>query len=158
MSRLAGRVALVTGASRGIGLGIAQRFALEGARVTLMDVDEQALAAAVEELKGAGHEVLGFAGDVSDPDDVDRTVNGTVERFGQLDILVNNAGVIRDNLIYKMSVEDWDTVMRVHLRGSFLCTKASQKHMVERGYGRIINLSSTSALGNRGQANYAAAK
>lgn len=158
MSRLAGRVALVTGASRGIGLGIAQRFAREGARVTLMDVDEQALAAAVEELKGAGHEVLGFAGDVSDPDDVDRTVNGTVERFGQLDILVNNAGVIRDNLIYKMSVEDWDTVMRVHLRGSFLCTKASQKHMVERGYGRIINLSSTSALGNRGQANYAAAK
>jgi 3-oxoacyl-[acyl-carrier protein] reductase len=158
MSRLAGRVALVTGASRGIGLGTARRFAQEGARVALMDVDEEALTAGVAELKGAGLDVLGSAGDVSNPDDVGRTVSETVEHFGQLDILINNAGVIRDNLIHKMSVDDWDLVMRVHLRGSFLCAQAAQKHMVERGYGRIVNLSSTSALGNRGQANYAAAK
>lgn len=158
MSRLAGRVAVVTGGSRGIGLATARRFAEEGARVTIMDVNEEALSSANEQLGGAGLDVFAALGDVSKEDDVDRVLDGTVERWGRLDILVNNAGVIRDNLIHKMSVDDWDTVMKVHLRGSFLCSKAAQKHMVPNKYGRIVNLSSTSALGNRGQANYAAAK
>ncbi|MQA91180.1 MAG: SDR family oxidoreductase [Gemmatimonas sp.] len=158
MRRLEGRVALVTGASRGIGLGVAKRFADEGARVTLMDIDEEALEEGVKVLRESNRDVLGVAGDVSNEADVQRCVADTIEQFGQLEILVNNAGVIRDNLIHKMSVDDWQTVMRVHLQGSFLCTQAAQKPMVERGYGRIINLSSTSALGNRGQANYATAK
>ncbi|MEX2584726.1 MAG: SDR family NAD(P)-dependent oxidoreductase [Gemmatimonadota bacterium] len=158
MSRLAGRVAVVTGGSRGIGLATARRFAEEGARVTIMDVDEEALSGAAEQLSGTGLEVFAAVGDVSKEQDVDRVVDGTVERWGRLDILVNNAGVIRDNLIHKMSLDDWDTVMKVHLQGSFLCSRAAQQHMVPNKYGRIVNLSSTSALGNRGQANYAAAK
>src|SRR6266851_9107135 len=82
----------------------------------------------------------------------------TASQFVQLDILVNNAGVTRDNLLFKMSEEDWDTVINVHLKGAFLCSRAAQKYMVQQKYGRIVSLSSTSALGNRGQANYSAAK
>lgn len=158
MKRLDGRVALVTGGSRGIGKATARRFAAEGARVCIMDIDAGAVEAAAVELAGEGFPVFAVAGDVSDERDMNGAVDETVDRFGQLDILVNNAGVIRDNLIHKMSVDDWDTVMRVHLRGSFLASRAAQRHMVDRGYGRIVNVSSTSALGNRGQANYAAAK
>jgi 3-oxoacyl-[acyl-carrier protein] reductase len=96
--------------------------------------------------------------DVTSRTDVEDTIGKTVERYGRLDILVNNAGITRDNLSHKMTDEDWRTVLNVHLTGAFFCSRAAQRHMVERGYGRIVNVSSTSALGNRGQANYSAAK
>jgi len=156
MSRFAGRVAVVTGAARGIGAGTAKRFADEGASVAVLDLDEQAAAASAEALGAA--KALGIACDVSDAASVDSAVSRVVDELGRVDILVNNAGVTRDNLLFKMSEDDWDTVMNVHLRGSFLMSRAVQKHMVGAKYGKIVSLSSVSALGNRGQANYSAAK
>lgn len=158
MGRLDGRVALVTGAARGIGAATALRLAREGARVALADLDQQGSEQVAGQIREAGSEALALSCDVADPDAVQQTVDKTVDRFGQLDILVNNAGILRDNLLFKMSDDDWDRVLNVHLRGAFLCARAAQKIMVERKYGRIISLSSTSALGNRGQANYSAAK
>ena len=158
MGRLDGRVALVTGAARGIGAATAQRLAQDGARVALADLDQAGVEQTAQQLAQSGAEAIGLACDVSDADAVQRTVDAAVERFGQLDILVNNAGIIRDNLIFKMTDDDWDRVLNVHVKGAFLCSRAAQKVMVPRRYGRIISLSSTSALGNRGQANYSAAK
>ena len=156
MGRLDSRVAFVTGASRGIGLATARRFAEEGASVRLTDV--QGAEEAAGALKAEGLEVSGARVDVTNRGEVEAAVGETAETYGRLDILVNNAGITRDNLLFKMTDEDWRTVMEVHLMGAFLCSQAAQKHMVEGGYGRIVNVSSTSALGNRGQANYAAAK
>ncbi len=158
MGRLTGRVALVTGAGRGIGAATAKRLAADGAHVTLADLDIEGCQRVVEEIKSAGSEAVAVRCDVSKNEDAENAVDTAVKTFGQLDILVNNAGILRDNLIFKMSEDDWDLVMGVHLKGAFLCTRAAQKHMVERKYGRIVNLSSTSALGNRGQVNYSAAK
>jgi 3-oxoacyl-[acyl-carrier protein] reductase len=158
LDRLKERVAFVTGASRGIGRATAERFAQEGARVCLADINEDVLNATVKELQDAGLDVFGAHVDVANRAQVEAAVDQTANRYGQLDILVNNAGVIRDNMLFKMSDDDWDTVMNVHLKGAFLCSQAAQKYMVKRQYGRIVNLSSTSALGNRGQANYSAAK
>jgi len=158
MGRLENRVAMITGASRGIGFAAARRFAREGARVCMADIDEEGIRRAEESLRGEGLEVFGLRVDVTDRAQVESAVEETVRRYGRLDILVNNAGVIRDNLLFKMTDEDWQTVMDVHLKGAFYCSRAAQKVMVEQNYGRIINISSTSALGNRGQANYSAAK
>ncbi|PTX55157.1 3-oxoacyl-[acyl-carrier-protein] reductase [Melghirimyces profundicolus] len=158
MDRLAGRVALVTGASRGIGKGIAQRFAKEGAKVCLADLNEEQLRATEKECKEQGMEIIAIQTDVTDRSQVENTVGETVQKWRRLDILVNNAGIIRDNLLFKMTDDDWQQVLNVHLTGSFYCSRAAQKHMVEQNYGRIINLSSTSALGNRGQSNYSAVK
>ena len=156
MSRYRGRVAVVTGAARGIGAATAQRFAEEGAAVAVLDLDQDAAAATAEGL--GAEQAVGLACDVRDAASVDAAVQGVVDRLGEIDVLVNNAGVTRDNLLFKMTEDDWDTVIGVHLRGSFLMSRAVQKHMVAAKWGRIVNLSSTSALGNRGQANYSAAK
>ena len=158
MGRFDGRVAVVTGAARGIGLGIARRFADEGAAVAVLDLDEGQAAEAASGLGGEGRSHLGIGCDVSDAASVQAAVDRVVAELGGLHILVNNAGVTRDNLLFKMSDDDWDTVMAVHLRGAFLMTRAAQKVFVEQKYGKVVCLSSVSAFGNRGQANYAAAK
>jgi 3-oxoacyl-[acyl-carrier protein] reductase len=155
MGRFDGRVAVVTGAARGIGFAIGQRFADEGAQVAVLDLDAGQAKDAAARL-GSGH--LGSACDVSDGASVEQAMKEVLEELGGLHILVNNAGVTRDNLLFKMTDDDWDTVMKVHLRGAFLMSRAAQKVFVPQKHGKIVNLSSVSALGNRGQANYAAAK
>jgi 3-oxoacyl-[acyl-carrier protein] reductase len=156
VGRLEGRVALVTGAARGIGLAAATRLAEEGAKVCLTDVAGTEEAA--DRLADGDLDVFGARLDVTEGDQAEAVVGEVVARYGRLDILVNNAGVTRDNFLYKMSDADWKTVLDVHLTGAFLCSRAAQGPMVENGYGRIVNVSSVSALGNRGQANYSAAK
>ena len=156
MSRYADRVVVVTGAARGIGAGTAKRFADEGASVAILDLEEQGAVASAE-AHGAA-KAIGVACNVAETESVEAAVARVVEELGKVDVLVNNAGVTRDNLLFKMTDDDWDMVMNVHLRGSFLMTRAVQKHMVAAKYGKILNLSSVSALGNRGQANYSAAK
>jgi len=158
MGRLEGRVAFITGAGRGIGAATALRMAEEGARVALADIDMDGCQQVAEEIGHLGSEGLAIPCNVADNTMVQHAVDKAASHFGQLDILVNNAGVLRDNLLFKMSEEDWDTVLSVHLKGAFLCSRAAQKYMVHQKYGRIVSLSSTSAMGNRGQANYSSAK
>ena len=148
----------MTGAGRGIGEATARRFAREGARVCLTDVGAEDVTTTARQLVEEGMDAFAVRVDVTSHSEVENAVSGVVNRYGRLDILVNNAGVTKDSLIYKMTDEDWRTVMNVHLTGTFFCSRAAQKYMVENNYGRIINVSSTSALGSRGQANYAAAK
>jgi 3-oxoacyl-[acyl-carrier protein] reductase len=158
MESFTDRVAVVTGAGRGIGAAIAARFAAGGATVAVLDLDPDTAEASSKTIASAGGRALALGVDVGDEDAVEAAVARVAEEFGRIDILVNNAGVTRDNMLFKMSAADWDTVLGVHLRGNFLMSRAVQKHMVERRYGRIVSLSSRSALGNRGQANYSAAK
>lgn len=160
MGRYDGRVALITGAARGIGFGTAERLAQEGAAVAIIDLDESAAVDAAKRLEGsvAGAKAVGVAANVAESASAEAAVEKVVAELGGLHVLVNNAGVTRDNLLFKMTEDDWDAVMGVHLKGAFLMTKAAQKHFVEQRYGKVVNTSSTSALGNRGQANYSAAK
>ena len=161
MGRFDGRVAVVTGSARGIGYGTAQRFAQEGARVAVLDLDQEAAKKAAAALPGADHPKTSHVGigcDVTDAASVEAAVEKVVAEVGGIHILVNNAGITRDNLLFKMTDDDWDMVIGVHLKGAFLMTRAAQKHFVAQKYGKILNLSSVSALGNRGQANYSAAK
>lgn len=152
------RTAIVTGAARGIGAGVSKRLAADGLAVAVLDLDEVACKAAAAEIEAAGGRAIAVAADVTDEESVKAAVEKVVAELGEPTVLVNNAGIIRDNLLFKMSTADWDAVMSVHLRGAFLMTRAVQGYMTKAGWGRIVNLSSTSALGNRGQANYAAAK
>ncbi|PWI58748.1 3-oxoacyl-ACP reductase FabG [Sulfoacidibacillus thermotolerans] len=152
------RVAVVTGAGKGIGAETAKQFAQNGAKVVVCDLTREFTEQTVREIREAGGEAIGVGADVQKGDQVEALFAAAIEEFGRVDILVNNAGIIRDNLVYKMTEEDFDAVLGVHLKGTFLCSQAAQKWMVPQKYGRIINFSSTSALGNRGQVNYAAAK
>ena len=158
MTEASQRVAVVTGGARGIGAGTAQRLAADGLAVAVLDLKEGDCGATVDAITAAGGRALAVGADVSDADQVKAAVDKVAAELGPPAVLVNNAGVIRDNMLFKMSDDDWDTVLGVHLRGSFLMARACQKHMVDQKFGRIVNLSSSSALGNRGQANYSAAK
>jgi 3-oxoacyl-[acyl-carrier protein] reductase len=152
------RVAIVTGAARGIGAATSRRLAADGMAVAVLDLDEPNCVGTVESITSGGGRAVAVGADVSQADQVEAAVGKVVAELGPPAVLVNNAGVIRDNLLFKMTEDDWDTVLGVHLRGAFLMSKAAQNHMVDQRYGRIVNLSSSSALGNRGQVNYSAAK
>jgi 3-oxoacyl-[acyl-carrier protein] reductase len=152
------KIAIVTGSARGIGAATARRLATDGMAVAVLDLDEAACAGTVKEIADAGGRALAVGADVSDGAQVLAAVERVAAELGEPTVLVNNAGVIRDNLLFRMTDDDWDTVMGVHLRGAFLMSRATQKHMVDQRFGRIISLSSSSALGNRGQANYSTAK
>lgn len=150
---LEGRVALITGGGRGIGAATAQVMAKQGAKVAVSDLDEAPAREVAQPLGG-----IAIACDVSNREAVEAMVSRTVSELGRIDILVTCAGIIRDNLLFKMTDDDWDAVIDTHLKGTFMCARAVQKHMVQQKYGKMVFLSSTSALGNRGQANYSAAK
>jgi 3-oxoacyl-[acyl-carrier protein] reductase len=148
----------VTGGARGIGAATARRLAADGMAVAVLDLIESDCSGTVKEIANAGGRAMAVGADVSQSDQVNDAVERVASDLGAPTVLVNNAGIIRDNLLFKMTEEDWDAVLGVHLRGAFLMTKAVQKHMVDAKWGRIVNLSSSSALGNRGQVNYSAAK
>jgi 3-oxoacyl-[acyl-carrier protein] reductase len=152
------RVAIVTGAAKGIGAAVAHRLADDGLAVAVLDLDEAAGKPVVEEIQAAGGQAIAVGADVADEAAVQAAVDRVAEELGAPTVLVNNAGITRDNLLFKMTSSDWDAVIGVHLRGAFLMSRTVQSHMITAGWGRIVNLSSTSGLGNRGQANYAAAK
>ncbi|MGZ4539166.1 MAG: 3-oxoacyl-ACP reductase FabG [Blastococcus sp.] len=154
----ASRVAIVTGAARGIGAATALKLAQDGFAVAVLDLEESAAKGTVETIEAAGGRALAVGADVSDSEQVEAAVTRVATELGAPTVLVNNAGVTRDNMLFKMTETDWDVVMNVHLRGAFLMSRAVQKHMIEQKWGRIVNLSSVSALGNRGQANYSTAK
>lgn len=152
------RVAVVTGGARGIGAAVAKRLAQDGMAVAVLDLDASACEPVVEEITAAGGQAIAVGCNVADETEVAAAVDRIADALGAPTVLVNNAGIIRDNMLHKMSVDDWDAVLNVHLRGAFLMARALQPHMKAQNFGRIVNLSSTSALGNRGQANYSAAK
>jgi 3-oxoacyl-[acyl-carrier protein] reductase len=153
MSRFQGKTAVVTGGAKGIGAATAQRLASEGATVVVADFDEDAAQQTAQAI--GGHAVRC---DVTKREDVEAAVAKAVEVGGSVDVLVTCAGIIRDNLLFKMTDEDWQAVIDTHLKGTFLAVRAAQQHMVEQKSGKIVLISSTSALGNRGQTNYATAK
>jgi 3-oxoacyl-[acyl-carrier protein] reductase len=152
------KIAIVTGAARGIGAATAIRLASDGMAVAVLDLNEADCAKTVKEIENAGGRALAVAADISKADEVNAAVERVVAELGEPTVLVNNAGITRDALLFKMTDEDWDTVINVNLRGAFLMTRAVQKYMTEQKWGRIVNLSSSSGLGNRGQANYSATK
>lgn len=159
MGKLQDKVAWITGSGRGIGKAIARRMAEEGAKIVVHDVIEETARDTAEELKNDGFQAMHVASDVADADAVENTVKAITDAWGRLDILVNNAGVTRDGLIMRMKEEDWDLVLRVNLKGAFLCTKAVARTMMKQRSGRIVNLASVvGVMGNAGQANYASSK
>jgi NAD(P)-dependent dehydrogenase (short-subunit alcohol dehydrogenase family) len=156
--KLRDRIALVTGAASGIGAATARRFAREGATVAINDAKLEGLDAVAGEIRAAGAKALVLPGDVTKKADCERIVQDVTRTFGRLDILINNAGINRDAMAAKMTEEQWDAVLSVNLKGTFLCAQAAFPGMRERAWGRVVNTSSIGALGNIGQANYAASK
>lgn len=152
------RTAIVTGGARGIGAAIATRLAQDGHNVAVIDLREEDTQAVVQEIEAAGGKALGIGADVTNEASATQAVERIAEELGAPTILVNNAGIIRDDMLFKMPLDGFTKVLDVHLTGNFIMTKAVQKYMVEEKFGRIISMSSTSALGNRGQTNYSAAK
>jgi len=156
--KLRDRIALVTGAASGIGAATARRFAREGATVAINDAKPEGLDAVAGEIRAAGAKALVLPGDVTKKADCERIVQDVTRTFGRLDILINNAGINRDAMAAKMTEEQWDAVLSVNLKGTFLCAQAALPGMRERAWGRVVNTSSIGSLGNIGQANYAASK
>ena len=158
MGRFSGKVAIVTGAGKGLGAASAIRLAKDGAKVAVVDLKEEFCTDTVNAIKEMGGEAIAVGCNVAVAAEVEAATEKVKSTFGRIDILVNNAGVTRDALVFKMTEEEWDTVLDVHLKGTFLFSKAVTKHMVEQRYGKIINTSSIGASGKRGQANYSSAK
>jgi 3-oxoacyl-[acyl-carrier protein] reductase len=159
MGMLDNRTALITGAGGGIGERIALSFAQQGADIVCLDLDREGLLNTVSMIESKGREALGLVSDISNLEEVNDAVDKSLEKFKKIDILVNNAGITRDNLLLRMNEEDWDSVLKVNLKGAFICSKAVSKHMIKSRYGRIINIASIiGIIGNAGQANYAASK
>ena len=156
--RLKDKAAIVTGAGRGIGEGVALRFAEEGAKVVVNDVNDTDVQRTVETIRARGGKAVAVMGSVASREIAQKMVDTAVKEFGTVDILVNNAGIIRDAMLHKMTDEQWDQVIEVNLKGVFLCTQCAARVMREKGYGKIINISSTSWRGNPGQLNYSATK
>jgi len=153
------RIVVVTGASGGIGAAIAREFAAQGDDLVLLDLNPGPIAELARAIEADhGRRALALTCDVSLRESVDGAFAAAVERFGTVDVLVNNAGITRDNLLFKLEEDEWDAVISVHLKGAYLCSRAAQRQMVAQRYGKIVSISSTSALGNRGQANYSTAK
>jgi 3-oxoacyl-[acyl-carrier protein] reductase len=155
---LTNKVAIVTGSARGLGEATARRLAREGAHVVVTDIDGEGATLTSKDIAGLGHSACSVQADITVREDVERLVEETVDRFGGVHILVNNAGFPRDGVLTKMSEADWDDVVRVILKGSYLTCKAVVPHLIEQRWGRIVNISSRAHFGNPGQANYAAAK
>ncbi len=155
---LAGRIAVVTGSANGIGRAEALRLAQEGVKVAVVDLIQEKAEKTAATIRQQGGTAMAYGVDVTDSHAVSAMMDDLVRSWGAIGILVNNAGITRDNLLFKMNEDDWDQIMATHLKGAFLCARAAQKFMVEEKWGKIINTSSTSALGNRGQANYSTAK
>ncbi len=158
MSINKGRVAIVTGAGQGIGAGVAESLAKAGAYVAVCDINQETADVTTKKLLDAGFEAITVTGDVGKKESVEQLVVTVMEKWGHIDILVNNAGINRDAMVWKMAEDQWDLVMRINLKGPFLMTQAVCPIMQERGFGRIINVSSPAWKGNFGQSNYAAAK
>ncbi len=156
--RLKGKVAIVTGAGRGLGRGIVLKLAQEGAKVAVCDAVEENAAAVAKEIEQSAGTAIAIRADISQKPEVEAMFARTIEAFGPVDILVNNAGINRDGALHKMSDENWEKVIAVNLTGTFYCMRVAAQQMRERGYGRIVNISSMSWLGNFGQSNYAASK
>ena len=155
---LENQVAIITGGAQGLGKAMVQKFAEEGAKVAIADMNIELAEKLAVELKAEGLEATAYKVNVADSDDVNAMVDSIIEKYGRVHVLINNAGIIRDALFKKMDFEAWDSVIKVNLYGTYNCTKAVVNHMIEHKYGRIINLASLARMGNVGQTNYSATK